>query len=153
MQPTLSPWRESSRLSIAVPEQMPATIAGKLASGVESHWLSASRAEAMKPIDSSSGVVCALPTTNEPRSSTMNVSVIVPPASIASTRGICAPFSDIQPPHLIRSIEATRRDLLSAGGATRRGRRSDAGGVCGGELGDELLQPGPDQVNEPIGQI
>ncbi len=42
----------------------------------------------MKPIDSSSGVVCALPTTNEPDSSTMNVSVIVPPASIARTRGL-----------------------------------------------------------------
>src|SRR5882757_7521917 len=42
----------------------------------------------MKPIDSSSGVVCALPTTKDPEASTMNVSVIVPPASIASTRGL-----------------------------------------------------------------
>ena len=41
----------------------------------------------MNPTDSSSGVVCALPTTNEPARSTMNVSVIVPPASIASTLG------------------------------------------------------------------
>ena len=41
----------------------------------------------MNPTDSSSGVVCALPTTNSPERSTMNVSVIVPPASIASTRG------------------------------------------------------------------
>src|SRR3954447_24508234 len=41
----------------------------------------------MKPIDSSSGVVCAFPTTNSPARSTMNVSVIVPPASIARTRG------------------------------------------------------------------
>ena len=41
----------------------------------------------MKPTDSSSGVVCALPTTKRPASSTMKVSVIVPPASIASTRG------------------------------------------------------------------
>jgi subtilisin family serine protease len=40
--------------------------------------------------DSSSGVVCALPTTKLPRSSTMNVSVIVPPASIARTRGFRA---------------------------------------------------------------
>ena len=47
----------------------------------------------MKPIDSSSGVVCALPTTNEPDSSTMNVSVIVPPASIARTRGLRSPLS------------------------------------------------------------
>ena len=43
-------------------------------------------ADAMKPVDSSSGVVCALPTTKAPASSTMKVSVIVPPASIASTR-------------------------------------------------------------------
>ena len=41
----------------------------------------------MKPTDSSSGVVCALPTTNDPDASTMNVSVIVPPASIARTLG------------------------------------------------------------------
>ncbi len=51
----------------------------------------------MKPTDSSSGVVCALPTTNEPASSTMNVSVIVPPASIASTRGVRARLSAIAP--------------------------------------------------------
>src|SRR5436190_9723305 len=56
-------------------------------SGLESHCSSASRADSMKPIDSSSGVVCALPTTKLPAPSTMNVSVIVPPASIASTRG------------------------------------------------------------------
>ena len=43
----------------------------------------------MNPTDSSSGVVCALPTTNAPAPSTMNVSVIVPPASIARTRGWC----------------------------------------------------------------
>jgi hypothetical protein len=42
----------------------------------------------MKPAASSSGVVCALPTTNDPASSTMNVSVIVPPASIARTLGL-----------------------------------------------------------------
>src|SRR2546423_13958320 len=41
----------------------------------------------MSPTDSSSGVDCALPTTNSPARSTMNVSVIVPPASIARTRG------------------------------------------------------------------
>src|SRR2546421_9453493 len=41
----------------------------------------------MKPSDSSSGVDCALPTTKSPARSTMKVSVIVPPASIASTRG------------------------------------------------------------------
>src|SRR5690349_18460773 len=41
----------------------------------------------MNPSDSSSGVVWALPTTNSPARSTMKVSVIVPPASIASTRG------------------------------------------------------------------
>src|SRR5690348_6609221 len=52
----------------------------------------------MNPIDSSSGVVCALPTTNEPDSSTMKVSVIVPPASIASTRGLRSPFALIQGP-------------------------------------------------------
>src|SRR5262249_39097882 len=46
------------------------------------------RAELMNPTASSSGVVCALPTTNEPAPSTMKVSVIVPPASIASTRGL-----------------------------------------------------------------
>jgi hypothetical protein len=31
----------------------------------------------------------------------MNVSVIVPPASIASTRGTRAPLSDIQSPRLV----------------------------------------------------
>src|SRR6516165_4507594 len=70
---------------------MPDTIVGKPSCGSEPHWPSASRADATKPSDSSSGVVCALPTTNDPRSSTMNVSVIVPPASIASTRGTPAP--------------------------------------------------------------
>src|ERR1017187_3202039 len=84
---------------------MPEPIAEKPSSGVEPHWPSASRAEAMKPIDSSSGVVWAFPTTNEPRSSTMNVSVIVPPASIARTRGTWAPFSDIQPPTLTIAVE------------------------------------------------
>ena len=42
----------------------------------------------MNPTDSSSGVVWALPTTNSPDSSTMNVSVIVPPASIAEDAGV-----------------------------------------------------------------
>ena len=51
----------------------------------------------MKPTDSSSGVVCALPTTNEPDSSTMKVSVIVPPASIASTLGLRSAASAIEP--------------------------------------------------------
>src|SRR4029079_14531715 len=41
----------------------------------------------MNPCASSSGVVCALPTTNAPARSTTNVSVIVPPASMARTRG------------------------------------------------------------------
>jgi len=55
--------------------------------GEEPHWPSASSADSMKPADSSSGVVWALPTTNAPASSTTKVSVIVPPASMASTRG------------------------------------------------------------------
>ena len=63
--------------------------AGKPSSGVESHWRRASSAESHAGRgDSSSGVVCALPTTNAPLSSTMNVSVMVPPASIARTRGV-----------------------------------------------------------------
>src|SRR5215210_101875 len=41
----------------------------------------------MNPTASSSGVVCAFPTTKAPSRSTTKVSVIVPPASIASTRG------------------------------------------------------------------
>src|SRR5512145_3549202 len=41
----------------------------------------------MNPTASSAGVVWALPTTNSPVRSTTNVSVIVPPASIARTRG------------------------------------------------------------------
>src|SRR3954447_23439066 len=67
---------------------MPEATAPKASSGVDPHWSRASLAESMKPADSSSGVVCALPTTNSPASSTMNVSVIVPPASIASTLGM-----------------------------------------------------------------
>ena len=47
----------------------------------------------MNPTDSSSGVVCALPTTKAPALSTMKVSVIVPPASIASTLGSRSPIS------------------------------------------------------------
>jgi hypothetical protein len=65
-------------------------IRGKASSGVESHWRIASSAEAIRPTDSSCGVVCALPTTKLPASSTMKVSVMVPPASIASTRGSCS---------------------------------------------------------------
>jgi hypothetical protein len=52
----------------------------------------------MNPTDSSSGVVCALPTTNVPASSTMNVSVIVPPASIASTFGLRSPTVSLTAP-------------------------------------------------------
>src|SRR6266851_2274817 len=66
---------------------MPDTIRGSAAAGSMSQYASASRVEAMKPTDSSSGVDCAFPTTNSPARSTMKVSVIVPPASIASTRG------------------------------------------------------------------
>jgi hypothetical protein len=43
----------------------------------------------MKARLSSSGVVWALPTTNSPVASMRNVSVMVPPASMASTRGLC----------------------------------------------------------------
>ena len=81
----------------------------------------------MKPTDSSSGVVCALPTTNEPCSSTMNVSVIVPPASIARTRGTRAPLSDIRSPCLamvldvrIFACRARPRNPLSLPIAVRR---------------------------------
>jgi hypothetical protein len=87
MAPIRRPVRESRRFSIAVPLKIPETIRGKPSSGDIDHWPSASSAEAMNPSDSSSGVVCALPTTNEPAPSTMKVSVIVPPASIARTRG------------------------------------------------------------------
>src|SRR4029079_15757997 len=83
----LRPVRDSSRLSIAVPEKIPDALREKDDSVLESHCSSASRADSMKPIDSTWGVVCALPTTKLPAPSTMNVSVIVPPASIASTRG------------------------------------------------------------------
>src|SRR3954449_12480165 len=67
---------------------MPDTIFGKLSAGELSHWPRASSADSMKPTDSSSGVVWALPTTNAPASSTTKVSVIVPPASIARTLGL-----------------------------------------------------------------
>src|SRR4029450_1643611 len=70
---------------------MPETISGSAASASSPQWPSASRVEAMNPTDSSSGVVCALPTTNSPDRSTTNVSVIVPPASIESTRGSLPP--------------------------------------------------------------
>ena len=96
--PIRRPVRESSRFSIAVPLKMPETMPGNASSGVESHCPSASSAEAMKPTDSSSGVVCALPTTNDPRPSTMKVSVIVPPASIASTLGLRRASSGIPAP-------------------------------------------------------
>ncbi len=70
---------------------MPETIRGNSSAGADRHWASASSEERMKPTDSSSGVVCALPTTKAPASSTMNVSVMVPPASIARTRGLRLP--------------------------------------------------------------
>src|SRR5436305_13696371 len=50
----------------------------------------ASAADSRNPSDSSCGVVAALPTVKSPFSSTTNVSVIVPPASIPSTRGFRA---------------------------------------------------------------
>ena len=76
---------------------MPEAIAPNASPGEDSHCFRASRADSMKPTDSSSGVVCALPTTNEPASSTMKVSVIVPPASIASTLGLRSAASAIEP--------------------------------------------------------
>ena len=48
----------------------------------------ASAAERAKPRASSSGVVCALPTTNSPSESITKVSHMVPPASIARTLGV-----------------------------------------------------------------
>src|SRR5829696_2474567 len=77
---------------------------GKGPSGVVSHCASASRDDSMKPIDSSSGVVWALPTTNDPASSTTNVSVIVPPASIARTRGLRSAFSPTSARESIRGL-------------------------------------------------
>jgi hypothetical protein len=61
--PTLSPSRESSRLSIAVPLNTAERICGKPASEVESHWRKASSLDAIRPSLSSSGVDWALPTT------------------------------------------------------------------------------------------
>lgn len=90
--PTRRPFRVSSRFSIAVPLNTADWMRGKPSSGVESHWRIASSAEAISPTDSSCGVVCAFPTTKLPLSSTMKVSVIVPPASIAKTRGSCSPI-------------------------------------------------------------
>ena len=71
-----------------MPLKIPEAIPPKAACGALSHCSSASTAEFMKPSDSSCGVVWALPTTKEPASSTMKVSVIVPPASIARTLGL-----------------------------------------------------------------
>src|SRR5881275_1714606 len=106
---------------------MPEATAPKAVSGVDPHWSSASLAESMKPADSSSGVVCALPTTNSPASSTMNVSVIVPPAAIAAS-------------------------LLSAAARLRRLRRAVARRRGGGlvERHEEVLalDPHPGQAAE-----
>src|ERR1700758_2922208 len=102
---------------------MPETIVGKPSSGSEPHCPSASRAEAMNPTDSSCGVVCALPTTNAPCSSTMNVSVIVPPASIASTRGTRAPaliLSDTLVPRQAQHPRSHGRPLWPAASLRRR---------------------------------
>src|SRR5919197_460666 len=70
----------------------------------------------MNPRDSSPGVVCALPTTKSPAESTMNVSVIVPPASIASTRG-SRPFVEDDGGVTISGSYRQRPDLLAANGA------------------------------------
>jgi hypothetical protein len=51
-----------------------------------------------EPDRSSSGVVWAFPTTKLPAPSTMKVSVIVPPASIASTRGSRSAIAHIAVP-------------------------------------------------------
>lgn len=61
---------------------MPVWTCGNIASGFRSHCFNASTQDCAKPMDSSCGVVCALPTTKRPLLSTKNVSVIVPPASI-----------------------------------------------------------------------
>ena len=90
----------------------------------------------MNPTDSSSGVVCALPTTNEPDSSTMKVSVIVPPASIARTLG-CARRSchrresiRVTPTgmrsHLTTFRRMARWLLIAVAGAGRPGRGQPA---------------------------
>src|SRR5437868_12902046 len=80
----------------------------------------------MKPIDSSSGVVWALPTTKLPAPSTMNVSVIVPPASIASTRGSRSGIPHLlhepiepNPPDSSRLSPETRARLVGFGQTAR----------------------------------
>src|SRR4051794_20632059 len=112
---------------------MPEATAPKAVSGVEPHWSSASLAESMKPADSSSGVVCALPTTNSPASSTMNVSVIVPPASIASTLGLRS-----GPAAIAASLLSAAARLRRLRGAVARGRR---GGLV--KLHEEVLALDP----------
>ena len=74
---------------------MPVTRQGNASSIVMSQYDRASREEFKKPSDSSSGVVCALPTMKSPFSLMMKVSVMVPPASIARILG--AIFRDMSP--------------------------------------------------------
>src|SRR4029079_14951153 len=93
----------------------------------------------MKPTDSSAGVVWALPTTNSPARSTTKVSVIVPPASIASTRG-SRPFAPsggtTAPLHRrllydLRAYRKTVRPFSFGWGSTDTGR-----GPCPYDLRD-----------------
>ncbi len=80
-QPTLRPFLSSRRFSMAVPEKTPETIDGSAPSRVAPHCPRPSSVDAISPRDSSSGVVCAFPTTNSPLPPTTKQSVIVPPAS------------------------------------------------------------------------
>ena len=101
----------------------------------------ASRVEAMKPTDSSAGVVWALPTTNSPARSTMNVSVIVPPASIASTRG-SRPFA----PSGGTPVPLHRRLLYASGPVGKLSVRS----VSGAGSTDTGLGPCPYDLRDGV---
>src|SRR5207247_4945532 len=96
----------------------------------------ASAADSRNPRDSSCGVVAALPTVKSPFSSTTNVSVIVPPASIPSTRGFRA---TALPP-----LRVAPRGDHGVAYATARPKRQlpRRRKKCQGEIVEEALPPG-----------
>ncbi len=85
IRPTASPLRCTTRLSIAVPEYTQVRSSGYTSSTPRCQCASASSEELKMARDSSSGLLCALPTTNRPSPRTKKVSVIVPPASMPIT--------------------------------------------------------------------
>src|SRR4051794_2895480 len=150
---------------------MPDTIFGKLLAGELSHCPRASSADSMKPADSSSGVVWALPTTKAPASSTTKVSVMVPPASIARTRGrrslprtLFRPFlraGDLE--QLLQGLLDQVPDRVDVGHGVVIGEQAevdlavvahdrDRQGVVLGQEGDrhDLLHLAPEQVEREL---